>query len=316
MPQLRLALAQINPTVGDLAGNTDMVVARTRHAAERGAHVVAFPEMVLTGYPVEDLALRRSFVDASRAALEALAERLAAEGLGHLTVILGFLDRAEDAEDLERVGRPKGSPQNAAAVLHEGSVVARAAKHHLPNYGVFDEYRYFVPGHTLDVVRIHGIDVALTICEDIWQDGGPVAAAGAVGTGLLLVINGSPFERAKDDTRLELCRRRAAEAGAVLAYVNMVGGQDELVFDGDSIVVSPDGEVLARAPQFEEGCLVVDLDLPAKTDTGIARHGDIVIERAVVSEDPVEPYDAVSAPTTAASRRPGRHLRRRRHRAA
>ena len=295
MPQLRLALAQVNPTVGDLAGNADLVVQWSRHAAERRAHLVEFPEMMLTGYPVEDLALRRSFVDASRAALEALAERLEAEGLGHLIVVIGFLDRAEDAQDLERVGRPKGSPQNAAAVLHQGAVVARAAKHHLPNYGVFDEYRYFVPGHTLDVVRIHGIDVALTICEDIWQDGGPVAATGAVGASLLLVINGSPYERAKEDTRLDLSCRRAAEAGATLAYVNMVGGQDELVFDGGSIVVAPDGEVIARAPQFEEGCLIVDLDLPAKTDTGVAQHGDIVIERAVISEDPIEPYDAVRA---------------------
>ncbi len=308
MPQLRLALAQVNPTVGDLAGNADLVVQWSRHAAERGAHLVEFPEMMLTGYPVEDLALRRSFVDASRAALEALAERLEAEGLGHLIVVIGFLDRAEDAQDLERVGRPKGSPQNAAAVLHQGAVVARAAKHHLPNYGVFDEYRYFVPGHTLDVVRIHGIDVALTICEDIWQDGGPVAATGAVGASLLLVINGSPYERAKEDTRLDLSCRRAAEAGATLAYVNMVGGQDELVFDGGSIVVAPDGEVIARAPQFEEGCLIVDLDLPAKTDTGVAQHGDIVIERAVISEDPIEPYDAVPRVHRSPARRCRRHL--------
>ncbi|MFI6446561.1 NAD+ synthase [Kitasatospora sp. NPDC050543] len=261
MPNLRLALSQIDPTVGDLARNAEEVVRRTRQAAGAGAQLVAFPELVLTGYPVEDLALRSSFVEASRTALVELAARLAEEGLGELPVVLGYLGRSEHAS--AKLGRPAGSPQNCAAVLHRGEVVTRFAKHHLPNYGVFDEYRYFVPGDQLTVVRLHGVDVALAICEDIWQDGGRVAAAREVAAGLLLVINGSPYERNKDDVRLELVRRRAAEAGCTLAYVNMVGAQDELVFDGDSIVVGADGEVLARAPQFEERLLVLDLDLPA-----------------------------------------------------
>jgi NAD+ synthase (glutamine-hydrolysing) len=145
-------------------------------------------------------------------------------------------------------------------------VVARYAKHHLPNYGVFDEFRYFVPGHAPCVVRVGGVDVALAICEDLWQDGGPVAQTRAAGAGLLLVINGSPYELDKDDTRLGLCRRRAAEAGCTLAYLNMVGGQDELVFDGDSLVVSADGTVLHRAAAFVEELVVVDLDLPAAQD--------------------------------------------------
>ncbi|MFB7677302.1 NAD+ synthase [Kitasatospora purpeofusca] len=261
MPNLRLALCQTDPWVGDIARNGDEVVHWTRQAVEAGAQLVAFPEMALTGYPVEDLALRRSFVEASRSGLTGLAGRLAAEGLGEVPVVVGYLGRSEQASP--RFGRPAGSPQNCAAVLFRGEVATRFAKHHLPNYGVFDEYRWFVPGDQLPVVRVHGVDVALAICEDIWQDGGRVTAACEAEAGLLLVINGSPYERNKDDARLELVRRRAAEAGCALAYVNMVGGQDELVFDGDSIVVAPDGEVLARSPQFEEHLLVLDLDLPA-----------------------------------------------------
>ncbi|MEV6973321.1 NAD+ synthase [Kitasatospora sp. NPDC093806] len=261
MPNLRLALCQTDPWVGDIARNGDEVVRWTRRAAGAGAQLVAFPEMALTGYPVEDLALRRSFVEASRSALVELAGRLAAEGLGGVPVLVGYLGRSERTP--ARFGRPAGSPQNCAAVLFGGEVVTRFAKHHLPNYGVFDEYRWFVPGDQLPVLRLHGVDVALAICEDIWQDGGRVSAAREAGAGLLLVINGSPYERNKDDARLELVRRRAAEAGCALAYVNMVGGQDELVFDGDSVVVAPDGGVLARAPQFEEHLLVLDLDLPA-----------------------------------------------------
>ncbi|MEE1787750.1 NAD+ synthase [Streptomyces sp. SP17BM10] len=261
MPNLRLALSQIDPWVGDLARNSDEVVRWTKQAVEAGAQLVAFPEMVLTGYPVEDLALRRSFVEASRAALVELAGRLAADGLGEVPVVVGYLGRSEHAAP--RLGRPAGSPQNCAAVLHRGEVVTRFAKHHLPNYGVFDEFRWFVPGDQLPVLRVDGVDVALAICEDIWQDGGRVTAAREAGAGLLLVINGSPYERNKDDQRLDLVRRRAAEAGCTLAYVNMVGGQDELVFDGDSIVVGADGEVLGRSPQFEEHLMVLDLDLPA-----------------------------------------------------
>ncbi len=166
--------------------------------------------MALTGYPVEDLALRSSFVEASRQALRALAARLDAEGFGELPVVVGYLDRSEHAA--ARYGQPAGSPRNAAAVLHRGGIALNFAKHHLPNYGVFDEFRYFVPGDSMPVVRVHGIDVALAICEDLWQDGGRVPAARAAGAGLLLSVNASPYERDKDDTRLELVRRRAQEA--------------------------------------------------------------------------------------------------------
>ncbi|GAB2778507.1 NAD+ synthase [Streptomyces daliensis] len=291
MPQLRLALNQIDSTVGDLDGNAESVVRWTRHSVEQGAHLVAFPEMMLTGYPVEDLALRSSFVEASRAALRALAGRLDDEGFGQVPVIVGYLDRAERATPA--YGQPAGAPQNAAAVLHGGEVVLTFAKHHLPNYGVFDEFRYFVPGETLPVVRVHGVDVALAICEDLWQDGGRVPAARSAGAGLLVSVNASPYERDKDDTRLELVRKRAQEAGCTTAYLAMIGGQDELVFDGDSIVVDSAGEVIARAPQFEQGCVVLDLDLPAAAATppsGTVDDG-LRVEHVVLSEDPLPAYE-------------------------
>src|SRR6516162_904293 len=266
MTKLRIALAQVNATVGDLDGNAELIVAWTRRAAERGARVVVFPEMMLTGYPVEDLALRASFVEASIAMLHKVAARLGAEGLGGVAVVTGYLDRRTDLA--ARTGLPAGAPQDAAALIHGGRVVITSAKHHLPNYGVFDEFRYFVPGDTLPVFRVptadgQSVEVAIAICEDLWQDGGPVSVCRRSGAGLLVVPNASPYERGKDDVRLDLVVRRAREAGAALAYANMIGGQDELVFDGDSILVAADGTLLARGPQFSEALIVADLDLPA-----------------------------------------------------
>ncbi|PZS16300.1 MAG: NAD+ synthase [Pseudonocardiales bacterium] len=246
MPVLRLALAQVNTTVGDLAGNAGVVLDRTREAAAAGAHLVAFPELAITGYPPEDLVLRRSFRSASSTALKRLAADLAAAGLGNTGVVVGYLDS-------------DGGPRNAAAFLLGGTVVARYFKHHLPNYGVFDERRNFVAGTTFVVVRYRGADIALTICEDVWQDGGPFAVAGAAGVGLVVNINGSPYERNKDDVRLPLLQRRAAEAGAPVLYVNMVGAQDELVFDGDSMIVAAQGTVLVRAPQYVEAMYYADV---------------------------------------------------------
>jgi NAD+ synthase (glutamine-hydrolysing) len=289
---LRIALAQTNPTVGDLAGNADRLITWTREAAERGAHLAVFTEMFLTGYPVEDLVLRTSFVDASIAALDEVAVRLQREGLGDLPVVVGYVDRANRAP---RVGQPKGAPLDAAAVLHQGRVVTRTAKHHLPNYGVFDEYRYFVRGDRLPIFRLHGVDVAIAVCEDLWQEGGPVSVVGQAGAGLLVVPNASPYEKEKDDVRLDLCARRAREAGCALVYVNQVGGQDELVFDGDSLVVDASGELVARAAQFREELLVADLDLPVSTaEPGMFPYdaGDgstITVERLVLSQDPVAP---------------------------
>jgi NAD+ synthase (glutamine-hydrolysing) len=266
VPKLRIALAQVNSTVGDLAGNAQTIIEWTRRASARGADLVLFPEMMLTGYPVEDLALRDSFVDASIAAMRDTAARLAAEGLGGIAVVTGYLDR--QAGLAPRTGQPASAALDAAALLYGGDVVVTTAKHHLPNYGVFDEYRYFVPGNRLPVFRLpcgepgEAADVAIAICEDLWQDGGPVTVTRQAGAGLLVVPNASPYERGKDADRLALCLNRAAEAGATLAYVNMMGGQDELVFDGDSIIVTANGELLARGPQFEEALIVADLDLP------------------------------------------------------
>jgi NAD+ synthase (glutamine-hydrolysing) len=278
---LRIALAQVNTTVGDLAGNAEVMIEWTRRAAACQAQIVLFPEMSLTGYPVEDLALRASFVEASITTLREVAERLHAEGLGDVAVVAGYLDRRADLAP--RTGLPVGAPLDAAAVLHGGRVVITSAKHHLPNYGVFDEARYFVPGNTLPVFRVpvaggEAVDVAVAICEDLWQDGGPVAVTRQAGAALLVVPNASPYERGKDDVRLELCARRARQAGAALAYCNLIGGQDELVFDGDSILVSASGKLLARGPQFEEALIVADLELPAA-------HG-------VAAQTPVEPVDA------------------------
>lgn len=308
MPQLRIALAQINATVGDLTGNAELIVSWTRKAAARGASVVLFPEMALTGYPVEDLALRKSFVEASIATLHETAARLESEGLGGIAVVTGYLDRRADMA--ARTGLPAGAPLDAAAVLHGGKVVITSAKHHLPNYGVFDEYRYFVPGSTLPVFRLpvagqngddEAVDIAVAICEDLWQDGGPVSVTKQANAGLLVVPNASPYERGKDDVRLDLCVRRAREAGAALAYCNMTGGQDELVFDGDSILVSADGELLARGPQFEQALIVTDVEVPAaegnvsaETPQAIARGeavdaGDgtrITIERVTLPDTP------------------------------
>jgi NAD+ synthase (glutamine-hydrolysing) len=266
MTRVRLALAQLNPTVGDLDGNASLVRAWCRRAADAGAHLAIFPELVLTGYPVEDLVFRESFVAASRTALTRLAADLSDDGLGDLAVVVGYLDADGPARVSAEADRGTG-PRNALALLHRGRVVCRYAKHHLPNYGVFDEDRYFVPGDALTVARLGppeaAVDVAFTICEDLWQAGGPFAVAGSARVGLVVTINGSPYELAKDDVRLPLVARRAGEASAAVAYVNLVGGQDELVFEGDSMIVAADGELLARAPQFTEHLLVHDLDLPA-----------------------------------------------------
>jgi NAD+ synthase (glutamine-hydrolysing) len=309
--QLRVAMAQVDTRVGDLAGNSDLALRWAAQAAAAGAHLVVFPEMTLTGYPPEDLVLRESFARASEQALVDLGTRLAAEGLGDLAVVVGYLAHTEgsgpapvdepptdDGDQPSDANPRRGAPRNAAALLHGGVVVTRYYKRHLPNYGVFDEARYFVPGTELQVVRLHGVDVALTICEDLWVEGGPCGVAGQAGVDLVVSPNASPYERAKDDLRLPLVRRRAAEARAAIVYCNQVGGQDELVFDGDSMAVSPSGELLARAPQFVEHLLTVDLTLDpaAVPERREGRVGAMTVTRHVVSDAPVPAFEPRPAP--------------------
>jgi NAD+ synthase (glutamine-hydrolysing) len=243
--KLSVALAQINPTVGDLNGNSALIMNSVAEAKKAGAHIIVFPEMIVTGYPVEDLALRPSFQDASIAAVEKIASQIS----GDIVAVVGYLDRG---------------PQNAVALIHEGKIKARYVKRHLPNYGVFDEFRNFTPGASDLVVRIHGVDVAVAICEDIWHS---MASIASRTPGLVVVPNGSPFERNKDDVRLALVQKRAREIKAPLAYVNMTGGQDDLVFDGDTIVVDKDGQLLARAPQFDDTLVVVEIDCQKESST-------------------------------------------------
>lgn len=223
--------------------------------------------MVITGYPVEDLALRPSFQIASETELQMLASDMQAQGLGDLVAIVGYL-RGTSKSDSQTLGVPRGAPMNCAAVIHQGKVVDFYAKHHLPNYGVFDEYRYFVPGDHSLIVRAFGVDIGIVICEDLWQNGGPVQTLQDAHLGMLVVLNGSPFERNKDDARLALVKQRATETQAHVAYVNLCGGQDELVFDGDSIVVDPEGNIVARSPQFYENLLVCDVEISETAQAG------------------------------------------------
>jgi NAD+ synthase (glutamine-hydrolysing) len=253
MPFIRLAMAQTNPIVGDISGNLGRLVAMTEQAAKSGANIVQFGEMSITGYPVEDLVTRESFVAKSEAAVLELAATLVQKGVGEIAVVVGAPRRAE---------KPNGwaIANNTAFVLHQGKIIASYNKHHLPNYSVFDEYRNFVPGHDVGVFELFGIKFALAICEDIWQAGGPVARISEHGTQLTLVLNGSPFEVDKDDRRLKLVRELASTQRTAVSYVNLVGGQDDLVFDGDSLFVTANGVLSARGEQFDEDIVLIDFD--------------------------------------------------------
>ena len=251
---MRLALAQIDPTVGDLDGNRDLILARIDEARAAGADLVLLPELAVTGYPPEDLLLRPGFVHAARDSLE----RIAAETQGIVAL----------------VGVPlfDGVLYNACAICADGKIAGWAKKWHLPNYGVFDEKRYFSPGGELAVVDVAGTKVGITICEDMWVPGPPTTDLAAAGAELIVNLSASPFHVGRAQEREAIFSARAQESGVRVALCNAVGGQDELIFDGHSLFIGSDGTVLARAPGFEETLLVVDLERPE--ETGLAALGD------------------------------------------
>ena len=263
---LRLALAQLNATVGDIAGNEAKIAAAIAAAQAQGAQLVVVPELALIGYPPEDLLLREHVLRDTRAALD----RLAGEVSG-IVAVVGFPERADDV-------------YNAAAVLADGAVRAIYRKSHLPNYGVFDEHRYFRRGTRGATIDVDGARVGLTICEDVWLPGPPESDEARAGATLIVNLSASPFQAGKAASRERMIAQRARDESAAFAYCALVGGQDELVFDGGSFVCDHEGTVLARAAQFREELLVVDIDVdePAKARLRDTRH------RTPAADDPRE----------------------------
>jgi NAD+ synthase (glutamine-hydrolysing) len=245
---MRVALAQINPTVGDVAGNTAKIAAWIDEARAAGAELVIFPELCVPGYPAEDLYLKPHFLAANVRAVEGLAAGLEPG----ITVMVGYAEPVPGGGDYRHA-------HNSLAVLADGAVQAVYRKNRLPNYAVFDEQRYFIPGREADTVEVDGTGIGLTICEDTWAPGPPGQAEADAGATLIANPSGSPYHRGKGHEREEMFGERAREYGACFAFVNLVGGQDELVFDGQSLLFGPDGEVLARAAQFEEQLLIAEV---------------------------------------------------------
>jgi NAD+ synthase (glutamine-hydrolysing) len=242
---LRVALAQVDVTVGDLGANTEKIRAAMQHAHAAGAHIVCLPELALTGYPPEDLLLKPGFVAANLRKLDELID--ASRDLPGLTAVIGFVDRDHDI-------------YNAAAIIHEGNLAGTYHKHYLPNYGVFDENRYFQAGRKAPVFLINDVHVGVTVCEDVWYPTGPMTLQAHAGAEVIININGSPYHAGKGTFRETMLATRAADNGVIVVYLNMVGGQDELVFDGGSMVFNEQGTLIARAKEFAEDMLVVDLD--------------------------------------------------------
>ncbi len=291
MRTLRVALAQIDTTVGDLPGNTVKIIEWIGRARDLQADVVAFPELAVTGYPPEDLLLRRSFVADNLRALDEIVA--ATKGI---TAVVGFVDMNDDI-------------YNAAAIIHDGRLAHRYHKQFLPNYGVFDEERYFQRGTSSPVFVIAGIDVGVNVCEDIWYTDGPTREQGHAGAEVIININASPYHRGKGAFREALVATRATDNGLVVAYVNAVGGQDELVFDGHSVVVDERGEVIARGAQFREDLVVCDVDIegvmqtrlhdPRHRKERLAAHAAGRNAKIVVSTAPLPPEKSALAPTLA-----------------
>jgi len=262
MRTFRIAMVQMNPTVGDLDGNARRILRWLREARKAKPDLIAFPELAITGYPPEDLLLKPKFVEDNRRVLNEIVR-----AVRHVAAIVGYVGQGESAAHhppaFPVVAPGRHEIYNAAAVLAEGRLVTTYAKRHLPNYGVFDESRYFIPGRRLPLVTINGTAVAVNICEDIWLPNGPTRRQAAAGAEVIVNINASPFHLGKSRSREQMLAIRARDNGVIVTYTNMVGGQDELVFDGHSVVVDHAGELVARAKGFEEDLLVVDLNVEA-----------------------------------------------------
>ncbi len=269
MNNIRIALAQINPTVGDISGNTRKIISYIKKAVKVGADIIAFPELALTGYPPEDLLLKHQFVTDNIRALDKIRAIS-----GDITSIVGFVDN-------------NGGLYNAAAVLSKGRLRDVYYKKHLPNYGVFDEHRYFKPGTRYPVYTIQGISFGINICEDMWYEDGPSRVQSLSGAEIIININASPYHREKQSSREDLVAKQAQRCGAACVYVNMVGGQDELVFDGGSFVAGSNGEILVRGNHFREELIVADLDLESRRKS-ITRSEQKILKTMVAKGERVE----------------------------
>lgn len=295
MPRLRLALAQTNPIVGDRAHNVERLLELATEAYDHGAQVVLTGELALTGYPIEDLALRNNFLDISRQSLANFATTLESQGMGDMAVVVGHPDGPFSVDDSATTLHHPARAQNCASVLVGGKIVATYAKHHLPNYAVFDEFRTFVPGDRGLIIRAGGTDLGVVICEDLWRSDGPIARLTGYPLGALLVPNASPFERDKDEVREPLVVTRAKDMNTHVAYVNLVGGQDDLVFDGDSMVVDPSGKRVSWGARFDEDLIIQDLELPSSTPSAPLPPQTVLCEVSV-REPGVSPLPARERP--------------------
>ena len=264
MSRIRFALAQLNPIVGDVTGNSLAILDAVSNSYARGARVIVTPEMSITGYPVDDLASSTDFIRQSESGVSALAARLASDGFGDAVVIVGYLSEASETE----FGGARA--HNSLAVLHDGRVTATYAKRHLPNYSVFDEERVFVPGEGTLVLDLGGVRTGFLICEDLWRSDGPVAELATRDLDAVVIVNASPFDTVKDETRFPLLATRAAEFGATVVYVNAVGGQDDLIFDGDSAVLDASGSTLLRAKRFDSALELFDIHGTGESTDGLA----------------------------------------------
>lgn len=268
MRTLRVALAQINPTVGDLAGNTRLIKSWIKQARKAGADLVAFPELAVTGYPPEDLLLKPRFITENRQALTELARECV-----DIVAVVGYVGQGSALKQSILASSVICGDQhelyNAAAIMAGRRCVATYCKQLLPNYGVFDEGRYFHPGRRLSLITLRGVTLGVNICEDIWLPEGPTRVQAMAGAEVIININASPFHIGKSRSREQMLATRARENGVIVTYTNTVGGQDELIFDGNSVIVNQNGEVVARAKAFEEDLLVADLNVEGVTRRGL-----------------------------------------------